>query len=47
MEETLTFAQSCRATKLGATTVPVLAPVNYLETCKAGIATIVGKVKRA
>ena len=47
MKEALTFAQSRWATELEATTLLILAPINYFETSKAGIATIVGKVKRA
>jgi hypothetical protein len=43
----LTFTQSRRATELEATTLLIFALVNYLETSKTGIATIVGEVKRA
>jgi len=45
-KETLTFAQSCRAAEPKTTKLLIFAPVDYLETSKAGIRTITGKVKR-
>jgi hypothetical protein len=44
-KDTLAPAQSCRTTELETPSSLILAPVNYLETSKTGIATILSKVK--
>ena len=46
MKEALASAHGCRATKLEATTLLILTPINHLETGQAGVGTVIGEVKR-
>ena len=45
-KEALASAKGCRAAELEATTLLILTPVNYPETSKTSIPTIIGEVKR-